>query len=61
MEQIVTGSQMKALDGATIENIGIPSLVLMERAALALCDAMEAEGYLEGRLLLEIPCVLHRK
>lgn len=23
----------------------------MERAALALCDAMEAEGYLEGRLL----------
>lgn len=51
MEQIVTGSQMKALDDATIENIGIPSLVLMERAALALCDAMEAEGYLEGRLL----------
>lgn len=52
MEQIVTGSQMKALDKATIDEMGIPSLVLMERAALSVCDAMEKEGFLSGRILL---------
>lgn len=33
MEYILTGKDMKALDRYTIENIGIPSLVLMENAA----------------------------
>ena len=33
MEYILTGNDMKVLDKHTIENIGIPSLVLMENAA----------------------------
>ena len=40
MRYIVTGKQMKAIDKDTIERIGIPSLVLMERAALAVADAV---------------------
>ncbi|WP_349666799.1 NAD(P)H-hydrate dehydratase [Lacrimispora sp.] len=35
MRYLVTGEQMKLVDQYTIEQIGIPSLVLMERAALA--------------------------
>ena len=34
MKEIVTCSQMKALDNHTIKEMGIPSCVLMERAAL---------------------------
>ena len=43
MERIVTGKEMKALDAYTIEQIGIPSLVLMERAGLAVTEAMKQE------------------
>ena len=35
MRYLVTGEQMKEVDRYSIEQIGIPSLVLMERAALA--------------------------
>lgn len=38
MEKIVTAAEMKAMDSYTINTIGIPSLVLMERAALAVRD-----------------------
>ena len=38
MEKIVTAAEMKQLDSHTINTIGIPSLVLMERAALAVRD-----------------------
>lgn len=38
MEKIVTAAEMKRLDSHTINEIGIPSLVLMERAALAVRD-----------------------
>ena len=41
MKRIVGGSEMKALDGCTITGMGVPSCVLMERAALAVVDAME--------------------
>lgn len=41
MKAAVTGSQMKQIDQDTIGRIGIPSLVLMERAALAVADAAE--------------------
>lgn len=34
MEEIVTGKQMKELNAYTIETMGVPSLVLMERAGL---------------------------
>ena len=35
MKKVVTCSQMKLLDHGTIHNMHVPSLVLMERAALA--------------------------
>lgn len=35
MRYLVTGSQMKQIDRYTIDEIGIPSMVLMERAAMA--------------------------
>ncbi|MCI8465383.1 MAG: NAD(P)H-hydrate dehydratase [Lachnospiraceae bacterium] len=41
MQMLLNGAQMKAVDRYNIEEIGIPSVVLMERAALAV--AKEAE------------------
>lgn len=38
MEKIITAEEMRKLDSHTINEIGIPSLVLMERAALAVRD-----------------------
>ena len=38
MKKVVTCSQMKLLDHGTIHNIHVPSLVLMERAALATAE-----------------------
>ena len=43
MRLLLTGEQMKRADDYTIERIGIPSMVLMERAALAAIDVMEKE------------------
>lgn len=42
MRYLVTGQQMKEIDRYTIETVGIPSLVLMERAALGV--AREVRG-----------------
>ena len=44
MKKVVTCSQMKLLDHGTIHNMHVPSLVLMERAALA--TAEEIRKYL---------------
>ena len=41
MEEIVTGKQMKELDAYTIETMGVPSLVLMERAGLQVFESMK--------------------
>lgn len=41
MKEIVTREEMKALDRNTIETAGIPSCVLMERAALKTAQEME--------------------
>lgn len=50
MRYVLTGSQMKAVDADTIERIGISSLVLMERAALAVAEAaIEAADAWTGR------------
>ena len=38
MKKIVSGSDMKKVDNYTINDIGIPSIVLMERAALSVAD-----------------------
>lgn len=44
MRYTVTGSQMKQIDKDTIERVGIPSVVLMERAALEVADMAELCG-----------------
>lgn len=41
MRRLVTGEQMKEIDSYAIHTIGIPSMVLMERAALCVADEME--------------------
>lgn len=40
MEYIVTAGEMKAYDNNTIHDFGVPSLVLMERAALCVCESV---------------------
>ena len=45
MQYVLTGSEMAACDARTSEVIGIPSLVLMERAALSVADG--ADDYLQ--------------
>ena len=53
MRRLVTGKQMKEIDGYAIRKVGIPSLVLMERAALAVADEIEKRyGKLSGQRLL---------
>ncbi len=47
MKYLVSGAEMKEIDRHTIEDIGIPSMVLMERAAYAV--ACEAEKVLAKR------------
>ena len=47
MRYLVNGREMKEIDRRTIEDYGIPSLVLMERAAF--CVAQEAEQILKER------------
>lgn len=42
MKAVVTAKEMKMIDTFTIQNLGIPSLVLMERAALSMADHMTA-------------------
>lgn len=52
MEFLVNALQMKKYDSGTIQQLGIPALVLMERAALCVTEEMEREGYLEGQVLV---------
>lgn len=56
MKYTVTGRQMKTIDRETIQAVGIPSMVLMERAALAVAEAIEAD-FLPVRPDLPIVCV----
>lgn len=52
MKRVVTGQQMKELDTFTIEKMGIPSFVLMERAALAVVEEVLGGGYSTKRILV---------
>ena len=45
IEPVLTGAQMTAADRFTSESLHIPSLVLMERAALAVADAVQETVY----------------
>ena len=47
MDYLLTGAEMSACDAAASNVMGIPSLVLMERAALSVADGVE--GYLQKR------------
>lgn len=49
MKQAVTAAQMKSFDADTIENIGICSGVLMERAALGIAEEVLAQLALSGK------------
>lgn len=54
MKEIVTCREMKELDRNTIETVGVPSCVLMEKAALKLAEEMErvfAETPVRQRIL----------
>lgn len=48
MNYIVNANLMKKIDKATIEEHNIPSLVLMERAALSVVNTMESEKLCDG-------------
>ena len=52
MRYLPNGVQMSAADRHTIEEIGIPSLVLMERAALKTVEAMHTHGIDTSRTLV---------
>lgn len=55
MKGIVTAAEMKSYDSYTIEEVGISSLVLMERAALSVVQ--KVEGYLNtGKQKVCIAC-----
>ena len=49
MRRLVTGKQMKEIDAYAIQTIGILSMVLMERAALAVADELMQEYQRRGR------------
>lgn len=51
MERIITGNAMKKIDNYTINEIGIPSLVLMERAAMAMCTFFLENAEKSSRIL----------
>lgn len=52
MKEIVTCSQMKALDQGTIQNKGVPSCVLMERAALKVAEIITPRLKEKERILV---------
>ena len=55
MRYLVTSAEMKEYDGNTIERIGIPGMVLMERAALETFYALKEKGWaLPGKRVLVI-------
>ena len=52
MQRIVTGEEMRKLDGKTIEKLGIPALVLMERAAAESVNALQMWKEKAGHILV---------
>ncbi|HWM84252.1 MAG TPA: NAD(P)H-hydrate epimerase, partial [Kofleriaceae bacterium] len=43
MQHVLTGAEMRAIDSATIEGIGLPGAVLMENAGRAVVAAVREE------------------
>ena len=52
MEYLVSAEEMRRSDHCVIEEYGVTSLVLMERAALASVELMEREGFDLSRVLV---------
>lgn len=56
MEYIVSSREMKSYDYNTMEHFGMPALVLMERAALAVCDYIRDHFPKGKRVLIAAGC-----
>lgn len=54
MEYIVTKNEIQAIDNCTIEKVGIPQAVLMERAAIAVAEEIEKLNPSKGRVLIAV-------
>lgn len=54
MQYIVTKKEMQAIDAYTIDKIGIPAAVLMERAALLLVEQIIHLNTTKGRILIVV-------
>ncbi len=54
MQYIVTKKEMQAIDAYTMDKIGIPSAVLMERAALSVVEEIERFNVSHGRVLIVV-------
>lgn len=54
MQYIVTKKEMQAIDAYTMDKIGIPSVVLMERAALSVVEEIERLNVSHGRVLIVV-------
>ena len=54
MQYIVTKKEMQAIDAYTMDKIGIPSAVLMERAALSVVEEIERLNVSHGRILIVV-------
>ena len=54
MQYIVTKKEMQAIDAYTMDKIGIPSAVLMERAALSVAEEIERLNVSHGRVLIVV-------
>lgn len=52
IEYILTGEEMQLYDKNTIEQLGVPSIVLMEQAALAAFHEMKERDFLPGKKIL---------
>ncbi|MDF2951613.1 MAG: hypothetical protein K0S18_1196 [Anaerocolumna sp.] len=51
MKKVVNSAQMKAIDNYTIERVGIPSMVLMERAALQVAEQIKKHSDFNSKIL----------
>lgn len=50
MKYITDAKEAKQIDNISINEIGIPSLVLMERAALSVVDEIQKKNYREVKV-----------
>ena len=58
MRYLPTGAQMKQGDQKTITEMGMPSMVLMERAALSVVERMESEQLDLKKVLVVVPEIM---